>query len=150
MSPTPANDPFGDANDAFVDKDSLQGRLLLVTVYDSEERESTRPGSKAATYTHYITTCVVLDGEVTDLITEIPFVLEGYHFFGSGLDGQLKPKLREAQTGRGTGMILGRMDKEPSKTKGNNPMDILRAPTEDDRVLARNYLKANPVKDVFD
>jgi hypothetical protein len=144
MSPSPTNDPFADASDAFIDKEALQGRLLLITVLDSEEHESTRQGSQKATYTHYITTTVILDGDETDLITSVPMVLDGYHFFGSGLDGQLSPKLREVKSGRGTGMILGRLDKEPSAKKGNNPMDILRPPTEDDRKIARKYIAENP------
>ena len=137
-------DPFSDANDSFIDKEALSGRLLLVTVLDKEDRESTRPGSTPGkTYTHFITTTVVLDGPTTDLIGSVPMVLWGYHLFGSGLDGQLRPLLMNH------GMILGRLGKRASATKGNNPMDILEPPTEDDKALARRYIADNPPVDPF-
>ena len=147
MAQMPLRDPFSDASDAFVNKDALQDRLLLITVYDSEDYPSTRPG-KSETYRHFITDTVVLDGEPSDVIAEVPMLLEGFHFFGEWLVGPLGAKLRESQRG-GPGMILGRLGKEPSAKKGNNDMDVLRAPEEADRDLARRWIADHPAADPF-
>lgn len=136
-------DPFSDARDAFIKSEDLLGRLLLITPLSKGERESTLPGSAGKLYEFVETTTVVLDGKVTDMIEAVPLVLEGQQYTGGTLTGQLLPKLAKH------GMVLGRLDQEPSKTKSFGPMWILRPPTGDDRQMARDYLAAHPA-DPFD
>lgn len=141
--PAPASDPFSDANDAFIKSEHLEGRLLLVSPYDKGERESTLPGQTGKLYTFVETNTVVLDGEPDDMIDTVPLKLEGFQLSGSGITAQLLPKIASR------GMVLGRLGKKPSQTKGFGDMWILQPPTESDRQVARDYLAANPV-DAFD
>jgi hypothetical protein len=130
-------DPFSDASDAFLKMDDLIGRLLLVSPQDVGERESTLPGSQGKVYEYVITETVVLDGDVTDLIEDIPTVLDGFQFSGQAITAQLKPKVASK------GMVLGRLGQKPSQTKGFGKAWVLQPPTDDDKVLARKWIAEN-------
>lgn len=128
-------DPFSTARAAFVKMDDVEGRLLLITVISSGERESNLPGSKAGdTYTYIVTDTVVLDGEVSDMIEEVPTTLEDFQFSGEAVTGQLAPALR-----KDVKMVLGRLGTKPNKFKTKTW--ILNEPTEEDILVARKYLE---------
>lgn len=132
-------DPFSTAREAFVKMDHVEGRLLLITVNESGERESTLPGAKQGeTYTYIETDTVVLDGEIDEMIDEVPMELDGFQFSGEAITGQLLPVLKKKQAGTGTGMVLNRLGKKPNKFKTKTW--VLLEPTEDDKVKARKYL----------
>jgi hypothetical protein len=132
------SDPFSDASDAFVKLDNLLGRLVLVRPTGSGERESTLPGAAGKTYTYVETETVVLTGDVTDLVTAVPMVLDGLQFSGQAITAQLLPKVAKG------GMVLGRVGQKPSATKGFGKAWVLLPPDESDKVLARKWLAANP------
>lgn len=132
-------DPFSSAREAFIKMDDVEGRLLLITVQDSGERESNLPGAKAGdTYTYIVTDTVVLDGEITEMVDEVPMELEGFQFSGEAITGQLLPALKKVQNGTGTGMVLNRLGTKPNRYKTKTW--VLQEPTEEDKELARKYL----------
>lgn len=127
-------DPFSDANDAFVKVEHLKGRLVLVSPKEMGQRASTMRGQEGKMYDYVETETVVLDGETTDLIPTIPCVLDGFQWSGAAVVPQLKAKIASQ------GMVLGRAGGKPSATKGFGDANILMAPTEDDKVIARAYI----------
>lgn len=131
------SDPFDDARSAFVKLDDLLGRLVLVVPLEVRTEPSTLPGSQGKTFEKVIADTVVLDGPVTDLIEAVPSTLDELHWSGQVVVGQLKPKVRITN-----GMVLGRLAKQPSKTKGFGPAWVLESPTDADKVIARPAAKA--------
>jgi hypothetical protein len=132
-------DPFSEAREAFVKMDDVEGRLLLITVSDDGERESTLKGAKEGeTYTYVVTDTVVLDGDVTDMIDEVPTLLEDFQFSGQAVTGQLLPILKRKRAGTHTGMYLGRLGTKPNSWKTKTW--VIQAPTEQDKVVARQWL----------
>jgi hypothetical protein len=127
-------DPFSSARDAFVKQEHVNGRLLLITPLSSGERESNLPGSQGKTYTYIETDTVVLDGDVDDMIDEVPMLLEGFQYSGQAITAQLLPAVRKST------MVLGRLGQKPSATKGFGPAWVLMEPTEEDKMVARKYL----------
>jgi hypothetical protein len=135
-----SDDPFDDARSAFVKMDDLEGRLLLITATDHGTRASTLPGQVGKEYVWVETTTVVLDGEITELIDEVPTVLDGFQFSGSTVTGMLKPKIR---TGRPT---LGRLVKQKARQKGfSDAWALAKVEDEKDRELARTWVKNHSV-----
>jgi hypothetical protein len=127
-------DPFSTARDAFIKQEHVDGRLLLISPLSSGERESTLPGSQGKLYVFIETDTVVLDGALDDMVDEVPMLLEGFQYSGQAITAQLQPALRKS------GMVLGRLGKKPSQTKGFGDAWVLQEPTEDDKVIARKYL----------
>ena len=138
-------DPFSDAREAFVKMDDVEGRLLLITVTDDGERESNLPQSKAGdTYTYIIADVAVLDGDVSEMIDEVPTLLEDFQLTGDAVTGQLLPALKKMRAGKGTGMVLGRLGTKPNKFKTKTW--IIQAPTDQDKVLARKWIEAEKAR----
>jgi len=143
-------DPFDEAREGFVKLDDLLGRLLLVTVQDSGERESTLKGAKAGDmYVWVETDTVVLDGEVTDMIESVPIELSGFQFSGQRITAQLLPPFKKKLRGQGNGLVLGRLGQV--KSQGFATMAwVLNAPTDADKATAREYLANRPTEDPWD
>jgi len=136
------SDPFTSAREAFVKMEDILGRLVLVIPTSAGERESNVKGQAGQMYTYVETDTVVLDGDVTDMIDEVPTVLEGFQFSGQTVTGQLLPTLRKQ------GKYLGRVAQKPSQYK--TQMWVLAEPTEGDKAVAREYLAGRvPVNDPF-
>lgn len=134
-------DPFSSAREAFVKMDDVEGRLLLMTLTDSGERESNLPKAKEGdVYTWVEADVVVLDGDVTEMVDEVPMVLEAFQFSGQAVTGQLMPYLKKLRAGTGNGIVLGRLGTKPNKWKTKTW--VIQEPTEDDKVIARQYLAA--------
>lgn len=129
-------DDFDEARSAFVKMDDLEGRLLLVHPQDTGERESNLPGQAGKMYKYVITDVVVLDGEITEMIDEVPMVLDGFQLTGQTIVGQLEPKIRKGRK------VLGRLTKKPAQQRGFSPAWVLADPTDEDKAKARAYLKA--------
>lgn len=127
-------DPFSSARDAFIKQEHILGRLLLITPTSSGTRKSTLPGQTDKEYTYIVTDTVVLDGDVDEMVDEIPLLLEDFQFSGQAITAQLQPALRKK------GMVLGRLGQKPSQTKGFGDAWVLAEPTEQDKVIARQYL----------
>lgn len=127
-------DPFSTARDAFIKQEHVNGRLLLITPTDSGTRPSTLPNQQGQEYTYIVTDTVVLDGDVDDMVDEVPMLLEDFQYSGQAITAQLQPALRKK------GMVLGRLGQKPSQTKSFGPAWVLAEPTEEDKVVARKYL----------
>jgi hypothetical protein len=134
MAETAKQDPFADANDAFVKVEHLKGRLVLVTPLEIGQRASTMRGQEGKMYDYVETETVVLDGETTDLFPTIPFVIDGFQWSGAAVVPQLKPKIASGRP------VLGRAGGKPSATKGFGDANILTAPTDEDKAVAREYI----------
>lgn len=133
-------DPFSTAREAFVKMDDVEGRLLLIQVLDSGERQSNLPKAKEGdTYVYVVTDTVVLDGDLTEMIDEVPMELEGFQFSGQAVTGQLLPHLKKHQRGEGSkGLVLNRLG-----SKGNSYKTktwVLLEPSKADMEIARKYL----------
>ena len=124
-------DPFQTARSGFVKLDDLLGRLLLVVPQSIEERESTLPGSQGRKYDSITADVIVCDGDVTDVIEEVPTTLESVFFSGAVVVNQLRGAVK------GSKMVLGRLGKQKSQTKGFGDAWVLQEPTEDDKKIAR-------------
>jgi hypothetical protein len=132
-------DPFSSAREAYVKMDDVQGRLLLITAQDSGERESNLPRAKEGDmYVYVVTDTVVLDGEINEMVDEIPMVLEGFQFSGEAVTNQLLPAVKKFQRGDGNGLVLGRLGTKDNKFKTKTW--ILAEPTDEDKAKARKYL----------
>lgn len=137
-------DPFDEAHEGFLKMDDLLGRLLLITVMESGERESNLPNSKeGASYVWVETDTVVLDGDITDMIDEVPCTLEAFQFSGQRITGQLLAPLKKKLRGAGTGLVLGRLA-QVKAVKFKTLAWTLDAPTDADKVLARDYIANAP------
>lgn len=123
---------FDDARSAYVAQDDLQGRLLLITPSGTGTRTSKTDGKE---YTYVISDVVILDGDVSDIIEDVPMELDDFQFSGVNLVGQLTPKIKKGRK------VLGRLSRKPAQQKGFTQAWILADPTEADKVLARKYLK---------
>lgn len=134
-------DPFQTARSGFVRLDDLTGRLLLVVPQSIEERESTLPGSQGRKYDSITADVIVLDGDTNDVIEEIPTTLESVFFSGAVVVNQLRGAVK------GNKMVLGRLGKQKSQTKGFGDAWVLQEPDEADKKVARpaakSYLEEN-------
>lgn len=138
-------DPFSSARAAFVKMDDVEGRLLLITVIDSGERESNLPKAKEGdVYTYVVTDTIVLDGEINDMIDEVPATLEDFQFSGEAVTGQLMGPLKKLKAGKGNGMVLGRLGTKPNKFKTKTW--VLQEPTDEDKAVARQWLEAEKAR----
>lgn len=130
-------DPFSDARSGFVKLDDLLGRLLLVIPQSIETRPSRMAGAApGATYESITADVIVLDGDITELVEEVPMTIEGTYISGGVIVPQLKPKIASK------GMVLGRLGQQPSQTPKFGPAWVLQPPTDKDKVLARPAAKA--------
>lgn len=142
-------DPFSEATSSFVTLEDFvdaqgNGRLLLISPIKVEVRESTLPGSQGKTYESITADAVVLDGPITEKITEVPFKVDGMFLSGAVIVSQLKPKLPNPNNGNKPGLVLGRAGKQPARTKGFGPAWVLNGNgykvTDRDKDMARAYL----------
>jgi hypothetical protein len=130
-------DPFSSAREAFIKMPDLKGRLLLISPNDSGERETNLRG-QTGTYVYIVTDTAVLDGEVSEMVDEVPMVLEGFQFAGEAVTNQLMPALKRFQRNEPGAMVLGRLDQKDNSF--NTKTWILMEPTDEDKALARKYL----------
>jgi hypothetical protein len=105
-----------------------EGRLLLIKPLSTGERES----KSGDPYTYVECDIVILDGPPTDMIPEIPQVIEGFQFAGVQLVQLLTPKIR---TGRS---VLGRIGAHKAKNF-RMPGWHLSAPTDEDFAVAKAF-----------
>jgi hypothetical protein len=102
----PARSGFVKLQDLFtVPEDEISprtpGRLLVIKPLSSGTRQSKIQGQ--GDYTYVECDIAVLDGPITEMIPEIPFILEGFQMSGQSLTGLLLPKLRNRKS------VLGRL-----------------------------------------
>jgi hypothetical protein len=129
------HDPFSDARPGFVRLEDMIGRLVLVNPKEIITKKSNMKGQEGKEYDVIVGDVIVLDGDVDDTFEEIPGTHEDVHLSGAALVGQLRAKVkRPADNG---GLVLGRVSKQKSQTKGFNDAWILTSPTDDDKVIAR-------------
>lgn len=136
------DDPFDGARTGFVRLEDLKDRLVLVFPQSVEERDSTLPGAAGKKYESVTADVIVLDGDVTELIEEVPLTLEGIFISGAAIVPQVKPKI-----GKGRG-VLGRLSTQAARTKGFGDAWVLEAPTDADKALARPYAVAYQEKNL--
>lgn len=137
------DNPFGVAEEELLDRattdyvttEDLDGRLVLI--YCDEIRQES---GTSGPYLKCICDTVVLDGEVTEKIPEVPFVVEGMHISNSQIVDKLKKRVGNPKP------LLGRMNAAPSKRNKKVMAVWIVDPKDDDIPVAVAYLKANPRK----
>ena len=130
---TGQTDPFSDARPGFLRVDDFLGRLILVNPKEVLVKKSKYPPYGPVDV--IVADVIVLDGEVNDVIEDVPGVHDDLQLTGSVLTGQLKPKVKKpAEQG---GMVLGRVAQQPAADRANRDAWVLQPPTEEDRVIAR-------------
>jgi hypothetical protein len=147
-------DPFADASNDFITPETLLGRLLLVKPTGVEQGiASTMPGQEGKTYDRVIADVTVLDGPISDKLTEIPCVIEGTFLSGSGLVSQLTKRTGGGNLAPGR-LTLGRMANKAGRMSPKsaprhsltdripNGFWSLDAPTDAEKQTARDYLNS--------
>jgi|SRR5215207_1074110 len=129
-------DPFATARSNFIGLGDLEGRAVLVYPTGLEtDIPSTRDTSK--TYDAIIADVIVLDGDEDEELglDEIPGTIEDMRISGAVLVPQLRGALKKSRP------VLGVVDKQKSRTKGNNDAVVLKGEadvvTDEIRALAR-------------
>jgi hypothetical protein len=110
-STTPDADLFEDVVADYVGIDDLDGRHLVVIPDRIETAESTSQPGK--TYERIIGDVIVLDGPVTDKITEVPFVVTEMYLSATNVVNRLKSSVKDRKP------RLGLVDSVPSKRNKN-------------------------------
>lgn len=143
---------FAKTEDLFMEPAAVgaKGRLLLIKPLSEGVGESRIIGSAGKTYAYIECDVAVLDGPVSEMLSEIPIVLEGFQFSGTSIVGTLRPRLRSGNS------VLGRMGAH--RPKGYNSLGWhLDEPTAADFEVARAFkammrekmLKADRAADPF-
>jgi hypothetical protein len=126
-------DPFNTARSNFIGLGDLSGRAVLVYPLELQTGiVSTRDASK--TYDRIVADVIVLDGGLDEEtgIEEVPTTVEAMYISGAVLVPQLRGALRNKRP------VLGVVDKQKSRTKGNQDAVVLSGDvTEEQRQLAR-------------
>lgn len=136
------SDPFSKATSSFLNNDDLEGRGILVRPDELGTRKSkTKPDE---TYEYVVCDVVVLNGEVTDKIEDVPGLLDAIQLTGGGVVASIKGLIGKRDTEGRRKLKLGRISKVKSQVRGQNDAWILGEPTDEDVTEARAYLKANP------
>lgn len=132
-------DPFAPPATDFITAKDMVGRLALITPTGVETGiQSTMPNAKEGdTYDRVICDVVLLDGQITDKFTEVPFRMDGTILSGSGLVPQLTRRVGGGKLEPGR-MTLGRFTTR--KGKYPTPAVVLAEPTDEDKNCARAYL----------
>lgn len=133
-------DPFTSSKSAFVKMTDLQGRLLLIRPRAKGERQTTQPG-QTGMYPYMVTDTVVLDGELTELIDELPKDLTGFQFAGDAVFPVLDGALGKKNPDGSTHLKLQRLERADTGRKGWRLEEV------DDETginIARAFLAANP------
>lgn len=120
-----ADDLFSNPGEGGPKITEFEGKLLLITPKEHKTEVPTAYGDKD---------CIVADVVVIDADDE-PEKFGDMFIFQGRLIGQTKAKV-------GKGMVLGRLGKKESTTKGHNAAWNLDDPTDADKTAARAYLDA--------
>lgn len=114
-------DLFEDVQAEYVTIDDLEGRHIVVLPENLETVESTKPNGKP--YPRITATVLVLDGDVTDKITEIPFTIGDMYLSAANVVARLRAAVKDRRP------RLGYVDSVPSsynkavKAFGFQPVD---------------------------
>lgn len=139
------SDNFDDVTTEYLNPEKLVGRAVAILVKSKSEQPSKNPKPGAETYTRCVADVIVLDGETTELIPELPYTVRDMFISGAGMT----PKLKHlAGTGRWT---AGRIDERPSR---NNPRLMVQGlqpfgPDDTARALANAAIEAYKPEDTF-
>lgn len=127
---------FDKARTGFVGIGDCVERLIMI--YPLEIRDAV--GSDGGKYQKCVADVIVLDGEPSEAFESIPATVDAMHINNSTTVDKLKANLR-----KGTGRpVLGRVAESPSKYNKKVMAQFLISPTDDDIVLATEYLKSHP------
>ena len=101
-------DLFDEPTTTFLTLEHLVGRAVAILVHSKSEQPSRNPTAAKKTYTRCVADVFVLDGEVTELVPEVPFLVRDMFISGAGMTPRIASK---AGTGKWT---AGRIDEKPS------------------------------------
>lgn len=147
-TPAASEDLFDDVTAEYVTIEDLEGRHLVVMPEKIENVQSTKPGGKP--YDRIVGTVIVLDGEVTDKIETVPFVIEDMFLSAGNVVNRVKGHIKTGKP------ALGYVDSVPSsynrnvKAYGFQPVDPSNREIRDAANAAiRAYREAAHAKDPF-
>ena len=148
---TPAaqsEDLFEDVVADYVTVEDLEGRHIVVFPDRIETVESTKPNGKP--YDRIVADVIVLDGPVTDKITEVPFTVTEMYLSATNLVARLRASVRDRK------VRLGYVDSVPSsynksvKAFGLQPVDATnRAVRDAANAAITAYREAAHTEDPF-
>jgi hypothetical protein len=131
MAATQTDDPFAQPNLDFLRYNDLIGRHIIIKPLE----KSTGTGTDGKVYDKAICDVIVLDGEVTDQIPEIPFVVEGMHISTSSIVQTLISYIKKDQP------IIGKAFGTPSARNRNviaGNLDTSVSPETKEKLHARD------------
>ncbi len=134
------SDPFSSSGSAFVNNDDLAGRTLLIRPDEIGSRKSKNKPDE--TYEYIVCDVVVLSGETSDKIEEVPVLLESIQLTGAGVVNHLRPKLRKRDKDGRRKLALQKLTTVKSTVRGQNDAWVLDLPDDMDAAAnaARSYL----------
>lgn len=146
---------FDEATEEFPGKEDLKDRLVAIFVTGEHgKRVGSAPGSKPYDWYETITLVLddgpnwtglkVVDGEQVPMLVgsvvenEGPVRLDNFQFTQTGLVSRLSSRVAGDKPKTFMPMV-GRVNSRPNKTKGHSASWSISKPTEDDKVIARQY-----------
>ena len=123
------NDLFDGASSTFPSKKDLDGRLIAIWATG----QGSRQGTNGKPYPYVETDTMVLDGEVTELITEVPSVLPAFQHSTTGLVARLKGRIGNPKP------MIGRMNSQPSRVNRDVLAYSIAEPTAADMDIIRKH-----------
>lgn len=124
------DDDLQGARTGYVTFDDLLDRLLIVKPTDTFQREGDN-----GVYDVIVCDVIVCNGKPSDVMEEIPWVLEEYQFWGQNIVSTLKPALKHDRT------VVGVLAQRKAK-KYRNMAWHLDSPTADQLAKAKEIRRA--------
>lgn len=124
------DDPFDSTRETFPTVEWVIGRLVLI--YPEEILDLKNKSGEP--YQAVSCRVVVLDGETTEDIPKVPYVIEQMRFNSDSIIGEVKRLIGKGRPN------LSRVNETPSKRNEKIMARFLSAPTDEDKRVARRYL----------
>ncbi len=133
------SDPFSSSGSSFINMDDLLGRTLLIRPDETGTRNSKTTGND---YDYIVADVVILDGDETDKVDEVPGLYEGIQLTGAGVVAHLKNKIGKRNQDGSRKLALQVVGQIPPAKRGQNPAWKLDLPEDMDAAAqaARDFL----------
>lgn len=132
-APATTDEEFAEPITEYVSLEDLDGRLVIVFPKKVTEGTSKNNGEK---YDIAVSDVVIVDGPLTDKITELPMVVSDMHLSAKGVFSRIRAYAGQDKP------VLGRIDSKPSSFNKRVLAYALLTPTDEDKVKARPALAA--------
>jgi hypothetical protein len=134
------DDDFDTPQSTFVGIEHVDGRLIVCFPQRVIQKTSKNSGDK---YDVVIADVIVIDGELNEHITHLPFLVEEMHISAGGPVSQLRPKVGKGKP------FLTRVNSQPSQYNKRVLAYGFGDPTDADKMMARPAAREHMASDTF-